>query len=151
MNFTIRRATIDDSADILLLIKELALFEKAPGEVTNTIERIKNDGFGDSSIFDAFVAMVDQRMVGLALTYYRYSTWKGKCLYLEDLIVTEEFRGQGIGKQLFETCVNFGKEMGCVQMNWQVLDWNTPAIEFYKAYHSSFDSEWVNCSIKLND
>ncbi len=145
----VRVATELDIPAMLKLIQELALFEKAPDEVTNTAERMRIDGFSEHAIYDSFVAEMNGTIVGIAITYYRYSTWKGKCLYLEDLIVTEEHRGKGIGKLLFDRCIAFGREQNCVRMNWQVLDWNTPAIEFYKAYNAELDGEWINGAIDL--
>ena len=129
---------------MLALIKELAHFERAPDEVTNTEERMLTDGFGPKSIYDAFVAELDGTIVALAITYYRYSTWKGRCLYLEDLIVTERHRGKGIGKALFERCLEHAKARDCVRMNWQVLDWNREAIDFYTVYGAAFDGGWLN-------
>ena len=128
---TIRSATAKDVPDLLELVRELAVFEKAPNEVINTEEKMLEDGFGVNKLFDAFVAELNGEIIGLAITYYRYSTWKGKCLYLEDLIVTEKHRGIGAGQQLFTHCIDFGKENGCHKMIWQVLDWNKPALGFY--------------------
>lgn len=145
----IRPALKEDAKDLLRLIKELALYEKAPEEVINTTQRLVIDGFMEHPLFNAFVAEVDSRVVGMALMYYRYSTWKGKCLYLEDLYVQPEFRQLGIGKLLFNKCIEFGKQQNCVRMNWQVLDWNTPAINFYKKFNADLDEEWINGSIDL--
>ncbi|MGB1037784.1 MAG: GNAT family N-acetyltransferase [Bacteroidia bacterium] len=147
---TIRKALSKDVPIIMELVKELAIFEKAPDEVTNTIEMMREDGFGINKIFDAFVAEHNGQIIGVAITYYRYSTWKGKCLYLEDLIVTEEHRGKGAGKQLFNHCIDFAKEQHCKKMIWQVLDWNTPAIDFYKQYGAHLDGEWINGSLDLS-
>ncbi len=146
---TIRWANKNDIPAMMSLIKELALFEKAPNEVINTEERMLHEGFGEKPLFKAFVAEHNHSVIGLSIFYYRYSTWKGKCLYLEDLIVTEARRGEGIGKQLFEKTKEFALKDGCTKMNWQVLDWNTPAIEFYKKYGSVFEDEWLNTSIEL--
>jgi GNAT superfamily N-acetyltransferase len=148
-NLSIRKAAESDIPRLLELVKELAVFERAPNEVSNTAELMLIDGFGENKIYDAFVAEIDQKIIGMAITYYRYSTWKGKCIYLEDLIVTAESRGLGAGKLLFEKCIEFGKEQNCVRMNWQVLDWNTPAIDFYKTYNADLDGEWINGSIPL--
>ena len=145
----IRSAEPTDVNALLELITELAIFEKAPDEVINTKEMMLQDGFSKEKIFDAFVAEFNGKIVGAAITYYRYSTWKGKCLYLEDLIVTEEFRGKGIGKQLFDRCIAFGRSNNCNRMNWQVLDWNIPAIDFYKKYDADLDSEWINGTLTL--
>ena len=145
----IRKAIKADTKSIFNLIKEHALFEKAPNEVSNTTNQMILDGFGESKIFDSFVAELEGEIIGTAITYYRYSTWKGKCLYLEDLIVTEKHRGIGAGKLLFNHCIAFGKENNCKKMNWQVLDWNTPAIDFYKKYDTFLDEEWINGSLEL--
>jgi GNAT superfamily N-acetyltransferase len=140
----IRVATKADIPDLLHLIKELAIFEKAPNEVINTPELMEKDGFGENNIFDAFVAEIDDHVIGMAITYFRYSTWKGKRLYLEDLIVTEKSRGLGAGQLLFQHCIQFGKESECNGMVWQVLDWNEPAIDFYKSYNANLDGGWIN-------
>jgi GNAT superfamily N-acetyltransferase len=145
----VREAHKYDIPQLLNLIKELALYEKAPEQVINTTQKMLEDGFGKNKIYDAFVAELDGQIVGCAIVYYRYSTWKGRCLYLEDLIVSEAYRGQGAGKLLFERCIAFGKEKDCVLMNWQVLDWNTPAIEFYKKYNATLDGEWINGILTL--
>jgi|TARA_B110000967_G_scaffold31874_1_gene30256 GNAT superfamily N-acetyltransferase len=146
---TIRSATAKDVPHLLELVRELAVFEKAPNEVINTEEKMLEDGFGVNKLFDAFVAELNGEIIGLAITYYRYSTWKGKCLYLEDLIVTEEHRGIGAGQQLFTHCIDFGKENGCHKMIWQVLDWNKPALNFYTLYGAQLDGEWINGSLDL--
>jgi GNAT superfamily N-acetyltransferase len=140
----IRVATKADIPDLLHLIKELAIFEKAPNEVINTPELMEKDGFGENNIFDAFVAEIDDHVIGMAITYFRYSTWKGKRLYLEDLIVTEKSRGLGSGQLLFQHCIQFGKDSECNGMVWQVLDWNEPAIDFYKSYNANLDGGWIN-------
>ena len=146
----IRWATENDIPDMMSLIRELALFEKAPNEVVNTEARMLQEGFGDNPLFKAYVAEQNGVIVGLSIFYYRYSTWKGKCLYLEDLIITESERGKGIGTLLFEKTLAYAKDDGCTKMNWQVLDWNTPAIDFYKKYSSVFEDEWLNTSLELN-
>lgn len=110
-----------------------------------------DSGFGEQPVWGAFVAERDGRIIGLALYYIRYSTWKGRRLYLEDLIVTEEARGMGIGKLLLDSTVAYAKEKGYSGMMWQVLDWNAPAIEFYKKYNADFDSEWVNVSLNFQN
>lgn len=145
----VRKARREDIPRILELIEELAIYERAPHEVTNTVERMLNDGFGERKIFDAFVCEESGDIIGAAITYFRYSTWKGKCLYLEDLIITEAYRRKGAGKLLFDHCVQFGRDEQCVRMNWQVLDWNEPAINFYKTYNAELDGEWLNGSLEL--
>lgn len=148
-NINVRKATITDVPAMFKLIQELALFEKAPDEVSNTIERMNEDGFSLNKIYDAFVLEAEGEVVGTAITYFRYSTWKGKSLYLEDLIITEKHRRLGLGSLLFNQCIDFGKSQNCSQMNWQVLDWNTPAVDFYKKYNASLDGEWINGTIPL--
>ena len=147
MNIEIRKGTQTDIAEALNLVKELAAYEKAPNEVEVTIEEMTEWGFGDDKQFDFFIATDNNVIVGLALYYYKYSTWKGKCLFLEDIIVTESQRGKGLGKLLFDNVVQVAKNMKVRRMEWQVLDWNTPAIEFYKKYNSTLDGEWVNCKL----
>lgn len=143
----IRPAVEADCVRMLELIRELAIVEKAPDEVTVSMEEFIDAGFGKNPIWGAFVAEVDEKIVGISLYYIRYSTWKGRRLYLEDLIVTESMRGYGIGKQLFEETLNLGKSQGYHGMVWQVLDWNEPAIQFYKKYKADFDAAWINVSI----
>jgi GNAT superfamily N-acetyltransferase len=144
MQINIRRATIEDCPSMLGLINELAVYEKAPNEVTVTLSHFEQSGFGENPVWWAFVAEVNDTIVGFALYYIRYSTWKGQCLYLEDFIVTENMRGQGIGKLLFDRVVQETKEKGFSRMVWQVLDWNEPAINFYKKYKANLDPEWIN-------
>lgn len=147
MEITIRTGTESDIAQALNLVKELAAYEKAPQEVEVTPAEMRAWGFGPDKQFDFFVAEVNGRIVGLALYYFKYSTWKGKCLFLEDIIVTESQRGKGIGKLLFDKVVQVSKETQVRRMEWQVLDWNTPAIEFYKKYAAGLDGEWINCKL----
>jgi GNAT superfamily N-acetyltransferase len=133
-----------DLPRVLELIKELAIFEKALEEVSNTVDQMEEDGFGSNPIYGFFVAERENEIVGLSLYYYRYSTWKGKRLYLEDIIVTEKERGKGLGKMLFEHTMKFALDQSCTGMMWQVLDWNDPAINFYKKYNAKLDDEWLN-------
>ncbi len=147
MNIRVRKGTADDVPQVFELVRELALYEKAPEQVTNTPEMMLHDGFGPEPIFGLFVAEVDERVVGISLYYYRYSTWKGKRLYLEDIVVTESMRGYGLGKQLFDATVEEAKNTQCTGMMWQVLDWNEPAIQFYKKYGTRFDEGWINCHL----
>lgn len=146
-NIHIRFAQKKDAATILELIKELALFEKAPDEVTNTVEEIERDGFGEQPAFWCLLAEMDGEVAGMSLYYIRYSTWKGRILYLEDIIVREKFRGKNIGKTLLERTFKEAENLGVNGTRWQVLDWNEPAIEFYKKYNCSFDGEWINCNM----
>lgn len=148
-NYNIRKAEKKDCDQMMELVRELAVFEKAPNEVTVSMEEFVESGFGKNPVWEAFVAELDGKIVGMSLFYIRYSTWKGKRLYLEDLIVTESFRGQGLGKMLLDKTIEFGKENGFSGMMWQVLDWNEPAIEFYKKYNAKFDGEWLNTSIEF--
>ncbi len=149
MDIIIRRAKKADCARMLELIQELANYEKAPDEVTVTLAHFKESGFGPNPIWWAFVAEVQGVVIGIALYYIRYSTWKGQRMYLEDLLVTEEMRGKKIGSLLFDALIQEAKEKNYKGMNWQVLDWNEPAINFYKKYNATFDPEWVNCSISF--
>lgn len=149
-NAIIRPASSEDADAIFKLIHELAVYEKAPQEVINSADAIRQHGFGNLPLFHCWVASIDDSIVGMALCYIRYSTWKGPVLYLEDIVVNESYRGEGIGKDLFEACVQFGRENNYPRMTWQVLDWNEPAIRFYEKYGAKFDAEWLNCSIDLS-
>jgi len=131
MNFTIRKARKKDALAILSLIKHLANFERAPEEVTTTVEDIQRDGFGKHSLFDVFVAEVKKEVVGMALYYNRYSTWKGRTIHLEDLIVYEEYRKQKIGSALYDAVLKEAYEEKVKRVEWVVLDWNAPAQDFY--------------------
>lgn len=144
MSVIIRKGIREDVPVMFELIKELALYEKALEQVTNTVEQMYLDGFGENPIFGSIVAEVEGSVVGLALYYYRYSTWKGKRLYLEDLIVSEKMRGKGLGEQLLEATIQQAKDDSCTGVMWQVLDWNEPAINFYKKFGTKMDGEWIN-------
>jgi GNAT superfamily N-acetyltransferase len=146
---TIRRAVESDCPRLLELIKELALYEKAPEQVTVTLEHFKKSGFGEQPVWWAFVAEENGVVQGFALYYIRYSTWKGQRMYLEDILVTDAMRGKGIGKLLLDRLIEEAKEKGYSGIVWQVLEWNEPAINFYKKYNASFDPEWINCSISV--
>ncbi len=141
---TIRKGQKEDLPSVLLLIKELAEFEKAPQEVEVTIEEMEKTGFGENPVFHFFVAENEKGIIGIALYYIKYSTWKGVCIFLEDLIVTQTQRGKGIGTMLFERMIALAKEMKVPRLEWQVLDWNEPAINFYKKYNANLDGEWLN-------
>jgi len=143
----LRVAVKEDCPRLLELVHELALFEKAPEEVTVTLEEFVEAGFGAKPVWKTFVAEVDGLIVGFALYYIRYSTWKGCRMYLEDLIVTESWRGKGVGKLLFDKLIIEAREMGFNGMSWQVLDWNEPAIKFYKKYEAALDGAWINGSL----
>jgi GNAT superfamily N-acetyltransferase len=144
----VRRAIREDCPRLLELVRELALYEKAPHEVTVTEEHFLESGFGPDPVWWAFVVTVDDQVEGFALYYIRYSTWKGQRLYLEDLVVTEKMRGRGLGKLLFDRLLIEMKEKKFSGMVWQVLDWNEPAIQFYKKYGANFDAGWVNCAVE---
>ena len=148
-NIIIRRAVAEDCPRLLELIHELALFEKAPHEVTVTPEHFAESGFGPNPVWWAFVAEVGGRIEGFALYYIRYSTWKGQRMYLEDIIVTEKMRGKGIGKLLVDRLIIEAREKKLSGIVWQVLEWNESAINFYKKYNASFDGEWINCAIEV--
>ncbi|EHQ26077.1 GNAT family N-acetyltransferase [Mucilaginibacter paludis] len=147
MNVNLRLAQIEDCPRLLELVNELALYEKAPQEVDVSLAEFEDAGFGAEPVWKAFVAEVDQNIVGFALYYIRYSTWKGRRIYLEDLIVTESMRGQGIGKLLFESVLQETKNLNFSGMVWQVLDWNQPAINFYKKYEAGMEAGWLNASL----
>jgi GNAT superfamily N-acetyltransferase len=149
MEIKIRPAVKEDCARLLELIRELAEYEKAPQEVTVTMEHFVESGFGSQPVWWAFVAEADGQVEGFAMYYIRYSTWKGQRMYLEDLLVTEKMRGKGLGKMLFDQLIVEAKEKKFNGIAWQVLEWNEPAINFYKKYKASFDPEWINCSITV--
>ena len=149
MAITLRRAQQEDCPRLLELIKELAHYEKAPQEVTVSLEHFKQSGFGEKPVWWAFVAEDLEGIQGFALYYIRYSTWKGQTLYLEDIIVTENKRGQGIGSKLFEQILAEAKEKKLARVVWQVLEWNEPAIQFYKKFNASLDPEWINGAIDI--
>ena len=144
MNIEIRKAEKKDCLRLLELIQELADYEKAPKEVTVTLDHFEQSGFGPNPLWWAFVAEINGKVEGFALYYIRYSTWKGQCIYLEDFLVTEKLRGLGAGKLLFERVIEDAKGKGFHRMVWQVLEWNEPAINFYKKYNACLDPEWVN-------
>ena len=143
----IRKAKLEDMNGVMLLIQELADYEKASDEVEVTVDQLKRDGFGSKKLFDCIVAEEGSEIVGMALYYPRYSTWKGKTIYLEDLVVKESYRRKGIGGKLFEALAEECKSQKVKRFEWQVLDWNKSAIEFYKKYNSEFDFEWANCEL----
>ncbi len=142
---SIRKGTKEDLPGAMLLIQELADYEKASSEVANSVEQMEQDGFGPNPIFQFFVAENLGKILGVALYYYSYSTWKGKCIHLEDLVVTASQRQNGIGGKLFKRMMQQAKEEDVARLTWQVLDWNEPAIKFYEKYKANFDGEWINC------
>ena len=163
MKILVRKARKKDLPSVLGLIKELAAYEKAPKEVKVTLKELERDGFGKQKVYDCFVAedltpypspknrrgekTPTNKIVGMALYYTKYSTWKGRCIYLDDIIVTESMRRLGIGKKLFDAVVGVSKKRKARKLEWLVLDWNKPAINFYKKYSTVFDKEWINCKL----
>jgi GNAT superfamily N-acetyltransferase len=146
-NIHLRIAVKEDCVRLLELVNELALYEKAPQEVTVTLKEFESAGFGYKPVWKAFVAEVGGLVVGFALYYVRFSTWKGCRMYLEDFIVTEPMRGRGIGKLLFDQLIIEAKEMDFSGMVWQVLDWNEPALNFYAKYNAAIEAGWLNASL----
>ena len=142
MSFKIRKATIDDMTGVFALIQELASFENEENAVEITVHELKRDGFGKAPLFTCFVAEKDKEIVGIALIYNRYSTWKGKTVHLEDLVVKKDLRGKGIGNALFTKVMHFAKEQNVKRVEWNVLDWNTTAIEFYKKSGAKILEGW---------
>jgi GNAT superfamily N-acetyltransferase len=147
MEIVIREAVEADCISIMKLVNELALYEKAPEAVTVTLAEFVDAGFGNNPVWKAFVADVNDQIVGFSLFYVRYSTWKGRTLYLEDFLVTVDMRGKGIGKLLFERTIREAKEKGYFSMVWQVLDWNEPALNFYDKYNAGIEAGWLNGSL----
>jgi len=148
---SIRRAEQQDCKTIFDLVKELAEYEKAPNEVTVSFEAFSKSGFGENPVWWGIVAVDDtnNEIVGFALYYIRFSTWKGESLYLEDLLVTEAMRGKGIGTMLFDAIIDECNTKGYHRLCWQVLEWNEPAIKFYKKYQASLDGEWINGALEI--
>ena len=138
----IRKATKNDMPSVLELIQELATFEKEPDAVVVTVEDLVRDGFSENPLFQCFVAEVDGEIIGMALYYYRYSTWKGKTIHLEDLIVKESKRGTGAGFALYKEIIKQGKAENVRRIEWNVLDWNTPAIDFYEKSGAKVLGDW---------
>ena len=147
MEIKIRKAGPSDVPAMMALVHELAAFEKQPEEVKTSEEQLLREGFGDQPAFYALVAETDGSIKGMSVYFYSYSTWKGRSIYIDDIVVTEASRGKGIGRALMEATIAVAKEEGVGKLHWQVLDWNEPAIKFYKKYKPSFDPEWVNCAI----
>ncbi|WP_418603649.1 N-acetyltransferase family protein [Hwangdonia sp.] len=149
MTYKIRNATAHDMPQVLRLIKELALFEKEADAVEVTVEELQKDGYGENPQFHCFVAEVNNRIEGIALVYNRYSTWKGKAIHLEDLIVSEKMRGSGLGTALLDEVIKYAYKLGVKRVNWEVLDWNEPAIAFYKKKGADVKRDW--CVVHLNE
>ena len=144
MKTTIRKGVKEDLPSVLELIKELADYEKSLKEVTITLEDLENDGFGDRPWFWFLVAEKNNEIIGLSFYWIRYSTWKGKFLFLEDFVIKKEYQRGGIGSKLFEATIKICKELNLNGMIWQVLDWNSPAIDFYKKYNAVISKDWLN-------
>lgn len=147
MNIIIRKGEKKDLPGVLALIHELAEFEKAPDAVTNTVALMEEDGFGEKPVFRFHVAELEGKIIGIAVYFVKYSTWKGRGLYLDDIVITEKFRSKGIGKKLFDVYVEEAKKIGAKQLHWQVLDWNVRAIEFYKRLDARIEAEWLDCKM----
>jgi GNAT superfamily N-acetyltransferase len=157
MEILIRRAEKEDCPKLLELIRELAVYERAPEQVTVTIKHFKESGFGEKPVWWAFVASLPSTLsqgggdsgniIGFALYYIRYSTWKGQAMYLEDILVTQSHRSKGVGKLLMDRLIVEAREKKFNRIIWQVLEWNEAAINFYKKYNAEFDPEWVNCQL----
>ena len=148
-NISIRHAQREDCPRLMELIRGLALYEKAPEQVTVSPQHFEESGFGQHPVWWAFVAEAEGKIVGFALWYIRYSTWKGQRLYLEDIYVEPSMRGHGIGSLLFDRLLEEAKAQGFSGMMWQALDWNEPALNFYRKYRARLDGEWINCSLEF--
>ena len=140
----IRKGRKGDLPFVLSLIKELAKYENAEDQVSIGVKELENDGFGDKPLFYFLIAEINSEMVGMAFYYIKYSTWKGKCLFLEDFIVTKKFRRKGVGEKLFEEIIRISKKLDMNRVMWQVLDWNYEAINFYKKYNANISNEWLD-------
>jgi GNAT superfamily N-acetyltransferase len=145
----IRRATKEDIGLVRDLVMELAIFEKAPEEVTSSLADYVQEGFSDNPLFTANLIYLNDELAGFSLWYYRFSTWKGRRFYLEDLYIKETFRGRGLGRKLINEAIEEAKRMKCTGMMWQVLDWNQPAIDFYNTLGVKMDAGWLNVHLDL--
>lgn len=150
-SYHIRKGKREDIPRVWELIRELAIFEKAAEQHLTTEEELLNDAFGDRPYFHFFVAELEEKIVGISLYFFNYSTWKGKSLHLEDLIVSQAYRGAGLGKALLERTIEEAKSQNCGRIQWQVLDWNTSAIDFYKSMGARVETEWYNCKIEFRE
>ncbi len=144
MKIKIRNGEKKDLQSVLNLIKELAEYENALEEVTITLRELESDGFGDSQYYKFLVAEIDEKIIGLSFYWFRYSTWKGRFLFLEDFIIKKKYRSSGVGSKLFEATIKICQELKMNGMCWQVLDWNKNAIEFYSKYHAEISNSWLN-------
>ncbi len=151
MNLTIVKGEKQHVPDLFRMIKALALYENAPEQVETSVDELLQDGFGTTKLFEFFIALNNDKIVGIALYYYKYSTWKGKAVFLEDIIVDDEYRKHGIGQKLFLKVCEVAYREKCRRMDWQVLNWNKPAIEFYKKFNAKLDPEWMNGQLFTND
>ncbi|MCD6011078.1 MAG: family N-acetyltransferase [Flavipsychrobacter sp.] len=149
-NINVRKATSADCPRMMELVNELAVYERAPHEVTVALDHFIESGFGSNPVWWAFVAEQDGVILGFALYYVRYSTWKGQRMYLEDILVTEEARGKGLGSLLMNALIAEAKGRKFTGITWQVLNWNEPAINFYKKFNTRFDNEWVNGILEIS-
>ncbi len=147
--FIIRRATKEDIGLVRDLVMELAIFERAPQEVTSTLADYLQEGFSDNPLFTANLIFLNDELAGFSLWYYRFSTWKGRRFYLEDLYIKEAYRGKGLGRKLIDEAIEEAKRMKCTGMMWQVLDWNQPAIDFYNSLGVKMDAGWLNVHLDL--
>ena len=142
MSVVVRKATKEDMPEVLELIKELAVFEKYPNAVQIDVDILVAEGFGSQPLFTCFVSLIEGQIVGMALCYFRFSTWKGRSVHLEDLIVKESKRGQGVGMALYKSVMEYAASFNVKRVEWVVLDWNTPAIQFYKKTGAKILKEW---------
>lgn len=143
----VRKGEKKDIEGIYQLIVELAIFEEAADEVDLSIDDLMNDAFGEDALFKFIVAEQNDSIIGTAIYYYRYSTWKGKCIFLEDLVVSEKYRRKGVGGKLLDEMISISKREDAKRLMWQVLDWNKSAIDFYKKYDAIIEPEWLNCKL----
>jgi GNAT superfamily N-acetyltransferase len=146
----IRKGLKEDLPAVLELIKELSVFEKAPNEVTNTLAAMEEEFTAPNPVFRLLVADRNKVVVGMAIYFIKYSTWKGRGVFLDDFVVQSNYRGRGIGKSLFDRFLDEAKQLNAKQIHWQVLDWNKKAINFYKKYDASMDSGWIDCKLFEN-
>jgi len=151
MNFRIRKGEKKDMPSVLHLINELAVYEKEPNAVKITVDDLLENGFKENPSFHIFVAEAEENIIGMALFYNRFSTWDGPSLHLEDLIVNEKHRKKGIGKALYNKVLEFGLKNGKNRIEWVVLDWNTPAVEFYKSTGATMLEDWNLCQMKREE